>query len=284
MRRRRSLIIGLLLLAIAALGLGLWLSYRPTPAPSAPPTISDLMPAQIEHIRVRHGSDLIEIERSETGWQLSAPVQAPVDTPHLEAILSLLNHPARQSYAPGAIDETKTGLAEHPLVVNFGQSGPIRIGGAGPSRGSRYVATPHALLLADLPDLGGLQWGWTHWISPALVPPHRQLEKLVLPHFTLARGDQGQWQAQPSGQRSDAAVATTVAAWQRGRALAITPADQSRQRVARITLGFAHGAPRYFDIIERDPNLILRDPRLGVDYHLAGNRIAPLLEIRHPGL
>ncbi|WP_423821595.1 hypothetical protein V5738_14775 [Salinisphaera sp. SPP-AMP-43] len=284
MKQRRILLIAVLLLTIAALGIALWRSYRPPPTPGAAPVISDLTPSQIDHIRIRYGSNLLEIARSNTGWRLSAPVQAPVDTAHLKAILSLLGQPAQQSYAPRAIEQTKTGLADHPLVVRFGQIGPIRIGGPGPSRGSRYVATPHALLLADLPAFGGLQWGWTHWISRALVPPQRQLQKLVLPHFTLVRDDRGRWQAQPAGQRSAAAVATTAQTWLRAQALAITPADQSRQRVARITLGFAEGTPRHFDIIERYPNLILRDPALGVDYHLAGNRIGPLLDIQHPGL
>ncbi|MES1954293.1 hypothetical protein SAHY_06913 [Salinisphaera hydrothermalis EPR70] len=287
-RQRRALLIVVLLLALVALGGGLWWSYRTPPSPpsASHPPVSPLAAADVTRIRVRHGSDLVMIQRKnpQAPWHLTAPVHAPVDPPHLEAMLTLLGKPAERRYAPDAIADTTTGLKSPTLVVQFNQHAPIDIGGRGPSRGSRYVRTPHDLLLANLPDLTGLHWSWTHWISPALVPPHRQLEKLVLPHFTLDRDKQGAWQAQPRGQRSAAAVAATMQAWQRARALTVVPADESRQRLARVTLVFRHGPPRHLDIIERDPNLILRDPALDVDYHLAGNRIGPLLEIRHPGL
>lgn len=288
MKRRRALLIGLLLLALAALVAALWWSYRAPsgPASAPPPRISALKPAEIMRIRVRHGSDQIVIQRSgpDAPWHLTAPVDAPVDGPHLQAVLSLLETRARRRYVPGAIDETTTGLESPMLVVQFNARAPINIGGPGPAPGSRYVRTPHDLLLAVLPDLSGLQWRWTHWISPALVPRHRRLKKLVLPHFTLERDGHGGWRAQPADRRSAAAVAATAAAWQRARALTVVPADASRRRLARVTLVFAHGPPRHLDIIERGPNLILRDPKLGVDYHLAGNRIAPLLAIKHPGL
>lgn len=296
MTRRRALVIGLLLLALIGLTIALWWSYRAPPGPGTakPPRISELAPAEVTRIRVRHEAEQIVIQRNtpDAPWHLTAPVEAPIDGPHLKAILSLLDQRARRRYAPGAIDTATTGLKAPTLVVQFNQQAPIDIGARGPSQGSRYVRTPHALLLAALPALAGLQWSWPHWISPALVPAHCHLKKLVLPHFTLARdpnGDQnghknGNWHAQPTGQRSNAAVAATLRAWRHARALTVVPADQSRQRVARITLLFEHGAPRHLDIIERNPNLILRDPARGVDYHLAGNRVPPLLELRHPGL
>lgn len=288
MNTRRALLLVILLLTLAGLGLALWWSYRPvsSSANASAPKISPLEPARVTRIRVRHGADQIVIQRDAPGtpWHLTRPVNAPVDTPHLAAVLSLLANRAQRRYTPGAIDSATTGLKSPRLVVQFNQQSPIDIGGPGPSRGSRYVGTAHDLLLADLPDLGGLDWGWTHWISPALIPPHRRLSKLILPRFTLSRGADDHWQAAPAGQRSAAAVDATMQAWARVRALSVVPADDSAQRLARITLIFAHGKPRHLDIIQRNPNLILRDPALGVDYHLAGNRIGPLLEIRHPGL
>lgn len=288
MTHRRPLAIVILLLALAGLAAALWWSYHPPSGPGTtqPPRPSTLALSDVTRISVRHGSDLVVIQRDspQAPWHLTAPVDAPVDAPHLQAVLTLLGTRAQRRYARHGIPDATTGLKSPALVVQFNQRAPIDIGGRGPSRGSRYVRTPHDLLVAPLPDLSGLQWSWTHWISPALVPPHRQLKKLVLPHFTLDRDKTGDWHAQPTGERSTAAVAATVQAWQRSRALTVVPSDESQQRSARVTLVFEHGASRHLDIIERDPNLILRDPALGVDYHLAGNRIGPLLEIRHPGL
>lgn len=288
MNRRRPLIIAVLLLALVGLAVALWWSYHAPSGPGAtqPPRISSLDADQVTRIRVRHGADQLIIQRDtpDAPWHLTEPVDAPVDGPHLKAMLALLGRRARQRYAPGAIDATTTGLKSPMLVVQFNQGPSIDIGASGPSPDSHYIGTAHDLLLAPLPEWRGLHWGWTHWVSPALIAASRHLKKLVLPRFTLERVDHGQWHAQPTGQRSHAAVAATLRAWRHSRALSVVPADPSRQRQARITLVFAHGPPRHLDIIERDPNLILRDPKRGLDYHLAGNRVAPLLELRHPGL
>lgn len=281
MKRRQWAIVITLLVVTTGLAATLWWVYLgPTRPPNPPPTrISPLRKPDVDLIRVRYGSTLVVIRRgkADDAWHLSKPVNAPVDKTHLDAILSLLNHHADQQYPPGTASKDKTGLA-NPVVVRFNDEAPIRIGDPGPDQHSRYVATAHNLLHVRLPEMAGLHWSWTHWISPALVPSGRQLQRIILPHFTLDKSDDGSWHVLPSSPHSHAAATATLHAWQHARARRVAPADQSRQRSARITLIFAHGSPRHLDIIERDPELILRDPALGVDYQLSGDHTAPLLE------
>lgn len=287
MRRSRWVINGLLLLVVVGLGLGLWWSLR---SANTPPTtsqpVSHLAPNQIHQISVRHGATLIAAQRADNDhpWQLTEPVAAAADPVHMASLLQIAQAHASRHYALGAIADSATGLGDTAVVIRFNQAAPIRLGGPGPTPGTRYIATAHALLLVTLPHLAALDDTWAHWLNPALLAGDHTLTKLVLPDFTLSRDQQGNWQAAPVGQRSAAAAATTISAWQSAKALAVVPADTRRQRIARITLVFAQAATRHLDIIERAPNLVLRDPRLGVDYHLAGNRVPPLLDLQHPGL
>lgn len=285
MRRSRWLFNVLLALVVIGLGVTLWLSQQSTPPP-APPPVSDIALNDIQRISVRHDNNLVTLKRTsaDRAWRLVAPASARPDPVHIASLMTLARAHAGRDYPLGAIPDTTTGLGHQAVIVRFNQAAPIRLGGPGPAPGTRYVATAHRLLLVSLPDIGTLDDSWTHWVDPALLAPNTRLTRMVLPDFTLTRDDQGHWQARPVGQRSQAAARTTISAWKRAKALTVVPADHSRQRIARITLGFADAPARHLDIIERNPNLILRDPRLDVDYHLAGNRVAPLLDLKHPGL
>jgi len=286
MQRRRWLVNTLLALAALGIGLALWLTRQsPAPPPVATPVIAT--PAsELRRIVVRHASTQITLEREHAGqpWQMVAPRKARPDPVHIASLLQLASATAQHRYALGSIPDATTGLGQSALVLGVNHQAPVRLGGAGPTAGSRYVATPHAVLLVDLPELGHLDGDWTDWVDPRLVAPGAQLTRLVLPDFTLTLDNNQQWQASPVGQRSRDAAQTTVATWQRAKALAVVPANHKRERIARITLGFVDAPTRHLDVIERQPNLILRDPQLDVDYHLAGNRVAPLLDLEHPGI
>lgn len=283
--RSRLLFNALLALIVIGLAAGLWWSYGPKPERTLP-TLSNIASDDIDRITVRHASELIIVERAgaDQPWRLVSPAPARPDPARIESLLSVAQTQATRRYPLQAIDDHTTGVAKTPLTLRFNDEPPVYIGGPGPAPDSRYVATAHHLLLAKLPDTRALTRSWTHWIDPALIAPNSRLTRLVLPDFTLTRDDADQWQATPVDQRSGAAAAATISAWQGVKALAIVPADRSRERIARITLNFAEAEPRHLDIIERHPNLILRDPRLQVDYHLAGNRVPPLLDLVHPGI
>lgn len=285
MRRSRWWLNALLALIVTGLGVALWLS-RQTSTPPAPTAVSDIAPNGIQRISVRHANNQVTLGRADADrpWHLVAPEKARPDPVHIASLMTLAGAQASRDYALGSIPEARTGLGQQAVVVRFNQAGPTRLGGSGPTPGTRYVATPHRLLLVNLPDIGSLDDSWTHWLDPALLARDKSLTRLILPHFTLSRDDRDQWQVRPGDRRSAAAARTTIAAWRRAKALAVVPADHSRQRLARITFDFADAPTRHLDIIERHPNLVLRDPSLGVDYHLAGNRIAPLLDLIHPGL
>ncbi|RJS93984.1 hypothetical protein [Salinisphaera sp. Q1T1-3] len=285
-RQRR---INLLLIAlVASLAIVLWWTSRSTtpPQPPGPTTLTRLAPDRIHHLAVRHRSDLVELARGQTGWHLQAPVTAPADTAHLQVLLPLAAaQPARRLGDVGSIPDRVTGTGDAAIVVRYDDAAPVRIGHAGPQRGTYYVQTDRGLFLVPIAHLAPLDWQWTDWLDRGLVAPDRRLKRLVLPRYTLSRDTAGQWQAAPADtDRPPAAAAATVSAWRQARALSVVPADRTRARIARVTLYFDDGDKQVYDIIEDHPNLILRNPRLGVDYHFAGNRVAPLLRLVHPGM
>src|SRR5699024_6142034 len=108
------------------------------------------------------------------------------------------------------------------------------------------------------------------------------LVSLQLPQATLTQTDTGGWQVSPAGaDRGADAAQFTVDAWRHAAALSIRPAQNTPAR-ADVRLTFADGHRRTLEVVAREPQLILRDPRLGIAYHLGRDLVAPLLDMRHP--
>ena len=233
-------------------------------------------------VRVRRGSDQIRLARADGAWRMISPANARPDAAHLALIKALRSTPPERQLADTTLDSEVSGL-DTPLVVQYDDRPPVRIGGPGPTGATRYVAAAGALWLVALPHYDTLSWHWTDWLDRALVPESRRLTRIVLPDYTLSR-THDTWTLAPKGRRPAAAADATAAAWQRAAALAVVPADHRRERLSRVTLVFADDSQKIYDVIERGPNLILRDDALDVDYHLAGNRIDALLNLVHPGL
>ncbi|ROO30133.1 DUF4340 domain-containing protein [Salinisphaera japonica] len=234
------------------------------------------------HLRVRRGADQVRLSKHDGRWRVISPVNARADAAHLEIIHALRTSEALRRVDGHDLSGEVTGL-DTPLVVQYDDSPPVRIGGPGPNGATRYVAAAGQTWLVPLAHYDNLAWHWTDWLDRALLPDNRALRRIVLPDYTLENTTTG-WQVQPDETRGAAAAAATASAWRRAAALAVVPADRSRERLARVTLVFGDTSRQVFDIIERGPNLVLRSEALGVDYHLAGNRIGPLLNLVHPGL
>lgn len=266
----------------------LWLDRQTadTARPSVQPTGVRSAPGRSIHtMDVRRGSDHVRAVHRADGWYLTEPVTARADGPHIRLLRALAHARPRHRIEGPALPASTTGLDDSAVVVRYDGGPPVRIGGPGPEAGTRYVETARGLMLVDVPHFQNLDWHWTDWLTRALVPAGQRIQRLVLPDYTLTRRADGPgWQASPQRHRPADAAGETVAAWQSVKALMIVPADPSRAPIGRIRLDFVDAPSRRLAVIENGPNLILRDPRLGVDYHLAGNRIGPLLTLRHPSL
>ena len=281
---RRALINLVLAGLVTVLAAGLWLWPGKTPPQPPNPPLVARAPGAIQHIQIEaHGRGLQLMRDKRCGWRLTEPAAACADTARVAAVLDLAAKRAERRFAADTIAAAVTGLDRPALTIRFGRGPRICVGGAGPTPGSRYLRVGADVLLVNAPRLTGLARGWSHWIDPALVARGRRLITLILPSYRLQRQADGGWRITPENTARRAADArATIAAWQNIRALAVVPANVKRAPIGNIELKFAHAGPRRLELIERDPNLILRDPALGVDYHLAGNRVAPLLDLRHP--
>lgn len=283
--QRRTLLNLTLLASAAALGAWLWLT-RPAPPEPAQPLL-DIAAANVTRIEIqRPGTDRepLVLKREAGGWRLTAPADARADAAQVRSLLALTRAVSQRRYPASEINRAEAGLKPPAARLQFNQQPAIAIGGRGPLGDSRYVQIGDIVLLADLPNLGGLELPWTQWIDPGLIAAGADLAQLRLPELTLTQAETGGWRVTPAERDRGADVAQrTVDTWRHARARTIVPAS-GRQAMATVELVFADGHTRRLGVIARTPELVLRDTRLGVDYHLAANKGPPLLEMQHPQL
>lgn len=285
MHRRTQLNLAL----VAAAGLltaALWLT-QPEP-PAAPEALLDIAREDIQRIEIHPGGDTraVVLVRRPGGWRLASPVKARANENRIDMLLEIAALAPQRRYAASAVDAEQAGLARPVAAIRFNDAPALTIGAyapttTGPSK--RYVRIGDTVALAPIPNAGLLDLPWPQWIDPHLLAPDGQLTALHLPAMTLTRAATGGWRVRPASRdRGADAAQFTVDAWRHARALSITAAKNDVPAMAAIELVFAHGRTRRLEVVARRPQLILRDPKLGIAYHLSAGMAAPLLDMRHP--
>lgn len=275
-----------LALAVIAIALAAFLWFSRSQPPASPQPLLDIAPQTINRIEIRaaNAAQSIILTRTRRQWRLLAPVAARANQNRIDNLLAITRIAPSQRYAASAVAGKDTGLAKPGATVQFNNGPTLVIGSRAPlaaGRDKRYVRLGDTVALAAIPHAGLLDMGWAQWIDPHLLASDAQLQQLMLPEITLSRADTGGWRVTPPSrdQGADAAQAT-VSAWRHAQALSMTPAT-SKPAKATVKLAFADGHSRVFDVITRTPQLILRDPELGIAYHLPGTQAAALLDMHH---
>lgn len=134
------------------------------------------------------------------------------------------------------------------------------------------------------PNTAVLNANYSDLVSWRLLPKEVTIKQLTLPKATIIPTGDGGWTvAKSDTEYSDKAVTRTVDLWKRTRAMFLEPAHE-RPAQGRVTIKTAHRGTLVFDIVSRDPQLLLRREDIGILFHVAGNRVGPLLKMQHPKL
>lgn len=293
--RNRTLLNLLLLAAAAMLGAALWLDRRAEPPPEP---LTPLSAGEIAAMRVEYpGSPAIALKRTDAGWRLTSPVEGRAEGSEVRRILRLAGTEVRREYPAGEIEAAGAGLAEPPYTVVFtdDEGGKVRIalGDETPLESGRYARVGDTVYLIPEPDIRALDAEFSDLVARDLLAGDAELVKIELPDATLTRAETGGWKVTPEdADRGADAAQKTVDAWRNARALWMKPASGSKPGAgsteaeagsaeARVRLHLADGTARELTVVGRKPQLILRDPALNVDYHVAADRAGPLLDMAH---
>lgn len=238
-------------------------------APPAGPALTPWTAAEVNTLRIERGdAPPVVLERQAEGWRMSAPRSLPA-----HAIRAGMVSRAAEIASLSRIG-TPGDLAQYrlapPLATLTLNDHTLAFGDIDPLQQRRYLLVDGALHLTADTLFPLINRGWSHFVDPALLPPRTRIEAIHLTDGTrLTRDDTG-WSVTPQreGGSADAPV-RLVDAWRHTQALAVSPLGDEMKSDEAVTLTLEGGDTIRFEILRRQPELLLARPDLGLRYQLA---------------
>lgn len=276
--------LNLALLAVV-IGLGTYAWLRPEKKPDADKPALTALPAEsVRAIEIaRRGEPVVQLERHDSGWRLTAPIKARADAFAVEQLLRVLSAPV-ENIAPAEGGLARYGLDQPRLVLRFDAT-ELRFGDVHPLKDEYYVQYGERLYLVSSRHYAQAAAPYASLIDSRLLEAGRKPVAFKLPDFTLTLKD-GEWQRDPRIEAlSSDRINGFVDDWRHARALEVEKysGKKPQQSIVITTEGQDGGrSDVVVAVLARQPQFILYRPDEGLEYHFPEDTAKRLLELNEP--
>jgi len=242
------------------------------------PKISSIAPQSVTSIRItRPGGENVELHKEGGHWLLKQPFSVRANKPRVQALLDFLEDESQDAFPAKDHDLKRFGLAEPALRLQFDDS-LFAFGDANPLSGRRYMLHRETIHLTADTIYSTLTGPAEDLASPRLLEERTEPVKLTLPNYVLSRGAKGRWKlSSPDPRISSAALQKLVDEWRYAQALAVRR-KQERTSQGTIRIEFQAGTAVQFEILAKNPELILGRSDLNLEYAMPAGTGQRLLE------
>jgi hypothetical protein len=158
----------------------------------------------------------------------------------------------------------------------------LEFGGLDPIESRRYVRLGETVHLIEDPPSAALDADYHDLVARRLLPEDAQLTRIQLPGLSLTRSDKTGWTVTPAGADQGADAAQALAdAWLRAQAMWVTPLDRRRRAQGEVRIQAGEESFR-FVILDRQDQLLLARPELGVQFALSKTLASELFQLKAP--
>lgn len=261
---RRRLI--LVLFAVFAAVLGVLVNRLPRINEDAAFPLSALAARDVHTIRIkRAGSAPAVLERSGTSWRITAPFEAPAEPFQVTRILTMLSARSPQRMPAAALD--RFDLADPPLTLTF-DAQTFHFGMVNPVTREQYVHTLGAVYVISPRYAAQVPVDAAAFVRRQLLAPGAVPVRVHLPGFEVARAPAGWTITPPREEVGAAGLARFAADWQRASAARII-AGSGRAPTGAMDITLESGERLIFDVVAREPALVLRPRGTVLDYEFS---------------
>lgn len=282
MNPRTLLNIGLLVLLV---GLALLVMFEPgIEPPPVPTTLTATSQDDITHIRIdREQLAPLQLDRQQDGWQVLSDQPIPANEFQVLSLLELVGTETKRSYSLDQLDLGKLALDPASAKVTFNNELTIEFGTTEPLDGYRYVRVDDTVHLITDRYQHLIEADITTFIDHRLLREGSRITRLQLPQMTLAYSDDTHWSLTPEDPDVSAdAIQELIDAWQHASAIWVRKYETgSPEAQVQIKLEGTEDAIE-FEIMARQPELVLARPNWNIQYHLTGESIDKLFNFTKP--
>ncbi|MGX2040290.1 DUF4340 domain-containing protein [Methylocaldum sp. MU1018] len=223
--------------------------------------------------------ETITFEKQNGHWRLTAPFAAPANDVRVRQLIDIAKADSEAEYPVKPEDLPKFELDKPKATLTLGAA-TLRFGGSDPISMRRYVQIGDTLHLVSDDFFHHLTASATDYVDKKILPEDAKIKEIFIPGLKAALGEDGKWTLEPPAE-PDQSISDLLNAWNTARAIDVKRAAQPAQGdVIRVAL--AEGSPIEFFIVQREPDLLLFRPDLGLEYEITGNAAKQMLSLQKP--
>jgi hypothetical protein len=272
-----------LVLAAAAVALGLVIYFQPGLEPGAvpQPLTTDLDVDSATSIRIeRIRRDPLAFVRHGERWFLqNGDRELPASEFQVRSLLRLLEATTIVSYPLDTLDSAALGLEPPQATVTI-DAVEFRLGTTESLENRRYILVEDTVYLLEDQYQHLINADWSNFVSRRLLPAGSTITGLELPDTGLVLSTDGKWEMTPADPAISAdAIQLLIDNWVHASALYVRRFDgnASGETIVLRTRENPNGIR--LRIVARTPEFILARPDWHIQYHLASDIGADLLRV-----
>ncbi len=235
--------------------------------------------AAVQTVSIRTATANLVLTRAGETWMLSSPIGWPANDANLERVMDVTRVAGLAPLPPDEIDLDKLGLQFPQALLQLGDT-PVRFGASNNIGQRRYVMIGEAVYLLPDRHLPFISQGLLGFVDRRLLPAALGLTRLELPTLTLSATAGDGWQIDGTDGLTPAQAEQLIANWHQLEASRVKPYQPGATPRQKILAQLPGDERIEFFVLSIDPEIIIANPRIGLQYHFSADYYYQLISLR----
>ena len=244
--------------------------------------LSNLRPADVNRIEITSAALSLALERDAQGWHIRQPVQWPAYTDNVQRLLSILSQRATPIADATSVDLAALGLQPPVATLRLNDT-RLAFGTSNTIGERRYLWLDTSIYLLPDVHLAFATQGLAGMIERRLLPQSGAIERLRLPKVEIVRDSGGDYLVAERPEIEPERLKQLIVNWQTLPAVGIRAFNMDAHPGELITATFADGVEYDFLLLSSEPEIIIANPTIGMQYHFRGDYRDQLIDIDADG-
>ena len=236
-------------------------------------------PAAIGSISIRTAAENLAFTRAGEVWMIAEPIRWPAHRANLDRVMDVTQVDGMTPLPSGEIDLDQLGLQFPLALLEFGNT-PVRFGASNNIGERRYVMIGDSVYLLPDRHLPFINQGLLGFVDRRLLPSELGLLRLELPGLTISAADGDGWQIDGNAASTPAQAAELIANWRELEASRVKPYQSNLTPRQKILARLPGDERIEFFVLSIDPEIIIANPRIGLQYHFGADYYYQLISLR----
>ena len=241
--------------------------------------ITALKPENIESVQIQTADTVLALKRDNGSWMLESPIRWPANNVNVARLLSIASFETDSRLAANEIDLATLGLKFPKAILRLNDT-EVLFGATNNIGARRYIMVGSTVFLLPDQHLPFITQGLTAMVDRRLLPRTDELSAIKLPGFEIGRDDNNTWQLTDADDFEQGQIATLVENWQNLEASRVKLFAADKMPRQKVRVQFANGEMQEFFVMSIDPEIVIANPQIRLQYHFPADLYYQLISLR----